>query len=119
MSSCLEVAGLEKSFAGPILRGVKLQIKAKTIHGLVGENGAGKSTFINIVSGLLDPDGGSVKLNGRSFKPRSRRESLNQGVALASQELSLIDNLLKGAAGQAVQCFNISRGFKESYGLDR
>ena len=93
MSSCLEVAGLKKSFAGPILRGLKLQIKAKAIHGLVGENGAGKSTFINIVSGLLDPDGGSVKLNGRSFKPRSRRESLNQGVALASQELSLIDNL--------------------------
>jgi len=93
MSSCLEVAGLTKSFAAPVLRGLKLQIKARTIHGLVGENGAGKSTFINIVSGLLDPDGGSVKLNGRRFKPRTRRQSLDQGVTLASQELSLIDNL--------------------------
>ena len=93
MSSCLEVDGLTKSFAAPVLRGLKLQIKTRTIHGLVGENGAGKSTFINIVSGLLDPDGGSVKLNGRSFKPRSRSQSLDQGVALASQELSLIDNL--------------------------
>ena len=93
MSSCLEVDGLTKSFAAPVLRGLKLQIKVRTIHGLVGENGAGKSTFINIVSGLLDPDGGSVKLNGRSFKPRSRSQSLDQGVALASQELSLIDNL--------------------------
>ena len=93
MLSCLEVTGLTKSFAGPVLRGVKLRIKAKTIHGLVGENGAGKSTFINIISGLLDPDDGSVKLNGRSFKPKSRRQSLGQGVALASQELSLIDNL--------------------------
>ena len=93
MSSCLEVDGLTKSFAAPVLRGLKLQIKTRTIHGLVGENGAGKSTFINIVSGLLDPDGGSVKLNGKSFKPRSRSQSLDQGVALASQELSLIDNL--------------------------
>ena len=93
MLSCLEVTGLTKSFATPVLRGLKLRIKAKTIHGLVGENGAGKSTFINIISGLLDPDDGSVKLNGRSFKPKSRSQSLGQGVALASQELSLIDNL--------------------------
>ena len=93
MSSCLEVSSLTKSFAAPVLRDVRLQIKTNTIHGLVGENGAGKSTFINIISGLLDPDGGSIKLNGRSFRPRNRMQSLDQGVALASQELSLIDNL--------------------------
>ena len=93
MSSCLEVSRLTKSFAAPVLRDIRLRIKANTIHGLVGENGAGKSTFINIISGLLDPDGGSVKLNGRSFKPKNRMQSLDRGVALASQELSLIDNL--------------------------
>ena len=92
MSSCLEVSRLTKSFAVPVLRDIRLRIKANTIHGLVGENGAGKSTFINIISGLLDSDGGSVKLNGRSFKPKNRMQSLDQGVALASQELSLIDN---------------------------
>ena len=90
MSSCLEVSRLTKSFAVPVLRDIRLRIKANTIHGLVGENGAGKSTFINIISGLLDPDGGSVKLNGRSFKPKNRMQSLDLGVALASQELSLI-----------------------------
>ena len=50
MSSCLEVSGLTKSFATPVLRDIQLRIKANTIHGLVGENGAGKSTFINIIT---------------------------------------------------------------------
>ena len=64
-----------------------------SIHGLVGENGAGKSTLINIISGLLAADSGTLELSGQVFSATSRREALQQGIALAAQELSLIDTL--------------------------
>ena len=64
-----------------------------SIHGLVGENGAGKSTLINIISGLLAADSGTLELNGQVYNVPSRREALQKGIALAAQELSLIDTL--------------------------
>ena len=64
-----------------------------SIHGLVGENGAGKSTLINIISGLLVADSGTLELNGQVYSVPSRREALQKGLALAAQELSLIDTL--------------------------
>ena len=63
------------------------------IHGLVGENGAGKSTLINIISGLLSADAGTLELNGQVYRAPSRPQALQQGIALAAQELSLIDTL--------------------------
>ena len=64
-----------------------------SVHGLVGENGAGKSTLINIISGLLAADSGTLELSGQVFSATGRREALQQGIALAAQELSLIDTL--------------------------
>ena len=89
----ISVEGLCKSFAAPVLQDVRLEIADGSIHGIVGENGAGKSTLINIICGLLTADAGAIKLEGQDYAPESRKESINQGVALASQELSLIDTL--------------------------
>ena len=93
MTARIAIEGLDKSFATPVLKQVALQISTGSIHGLVGENGAGKSTLINIISGLLPPDSGSMALDGKSYSPTSRKAALDAGIALASQELSLIDTL--------------------------
>ena len=93
MTARISVEGLCKSFAAPVLQDVRLEIADGSIHGIVGENGAGKSTLINIICGLLAADAGVIKLEGHDYTPESRKESINQGVALASQELSLIDTL--------------------------
>ena len=89
----IAVAGICKSFATQVLRNVDLTIAAGTIHGLVGENGAGKSTLAKIMVGLEQPDSGSLALAGAPYRPRSAADSLQAGVALCAQELSLIDDL--------------------------
>ena len=93
MTPRLSIRGLSKSFAAPVLQQVDLDIAPGSVHGLVGENGAGKSTLINIVSGLLDPDEGQMSLNNESYSASDRRGALTRGIALASQELSLIETL--------------------------
>ena len=93
MTVRLKIEGLSKRFAAPVLNQVGLQIARGGVHGLVGENGAGKSTLINIVSGLLAADAGDISLNGKASPRSSRRKALDHGVALASQELSLIETL--------------------------
>ena len=89
----LSASGICKAFASPVLRDVELEVSAGCIHGLVGENGAGKTTLAKIIVGLEHADSGSLQLNGQSFRPANTAESLNAGVAICAQELSLIDDL--------------------------
>jgi ABC-type sugar transport system ATPase subunit len=63
------------------------------VVGVVGENGSGKSTTMNLLTGVLQRDGGRVLLDGIPYAPRSRRESDGAGVAFIQQELSLFPNL--------------------------
>lgn len=93
MTNCIAIRNLGKSFAAPVLKDVSLDVSRGSIHGLVGENGAGKTTLINIVSGLLNADAGQIDLEGKPYCAKTRREALNAGIALASQELSLIETL--------------------------
>ena len=80
MDYLLEVEGVRKAFPGVLaLDGVSLQVRAGTVHALMGENGAGKSTLMNIVAGLLTPDAGRVTLRGR--------------VAMIHQELNLMPSM--------------------------
>jgi ribose transport system ATP-binding protein len=73
---------------------------------LVGENGAGKSTLMNILSGGLQPDSGSMRLNGQTFAPRNPLDARKAGVAMVHQELALAphlsveDNIMLGAEQQ-------------------
>ena len=93
MTARIAIEGLNKSFATPVLKQLALQVAPGSIHGLVGENGAGKSTLINIVCGLLAADAGVISIDGIPYSPKSRRQALAKGLALASQELSLVDSL--------------------------
>ena len=90
----IEVRGLHKSFPGVLaLNDVSFQIKRNTIHCIVGENGAGKSTFIKILSGAMTKTQGEVLLAGRPFEPRTVREAMASGISVLYQELNVVEDL--------------------------
>lgn len=91
--SLLSVIGLNKSFAAPVLQNFDFTLNDGEVHALAGGNGAGKSTFANILAGLLAPDSGSIRLDGRLHAPTSRRDAAQAGVTLMLQELHLISSL--------------------------
>lgn len=100
----LEVRGLTAGFgAGPVLFGVDLEIAAGEMVALIGANGAGKSTLLGVLSGLVPPSQGSVRLAGRDIT-RARPEAIvAAGLAHVPQgrrlfgNLSVEKNLLLGA----------------------
>lgn len=92
--SRLRVEGLRKSFFGAqVLHDVGFEAHGGRVLGLVGENGSGKSTTMNLLTGVLTRDGGTVLLDGKPFNPASRRESDAAGIAFVQQELNVFPNL--------------------------
>lgn len=90
----LAVEGLEKSFFGvKVLHDVSFEAYGGRVLGIVGENGSGKSTTMNLIAGVLPRDRGAVLLDGKLFEPRSRRESDAAGIAFIQQELNIFTNL--------------------------
>jgi ABC-type sugar transport system ATPase subunit len=90
----LELRGVEKSF-GPVraLMGVDLTVESGMVTALVGDNGAGKSTVIKIVSGILTPDAGEILWRGQPEHIHSPRDAAELGIATVYQDLALCDNL--------------------------
>ena len=90
----LEVRGIEKSFPGVrALSGVSFDVRPGEVHALLGENGAGKSTLIKIVSGVYQPDVGSILVNGTQVDFSSPDDARRAGVATIYQELLLFPEL--------------------------
>ena len=91
MSALLTVAGVSKSYPGVLaLDRVNLRLRAGEIHALVGENGAGKSSLIKILTGVTSPDEGEILLDGKPMRFSTPRESLAAGIAVVYQERNLI-----------------------------
>ncbi|TPX05417.1 sugar ABC transporter ATP-binding protein, partial [Schumannella luteola] len=87
----MSARGLTKSFgAVRALRGVGLDILPGQVHGLVGANGAGKSTFLNMLAGVVTPDGGELLVDGRPTVVSSPRHAADLGFAFIYQELALV-----------------------------
>ena len=85
----LEAENVAKAFHGvPALRKGDLKLRPGTVHALCGGNGAGKSTFLNIVMGLLRKDDGTVRIKGKVVDFKSAGEALGHGIAIITQELS-------------------------------
>jgi ABC-type sugar transport system ATPase subunit len=83
--------GLVKSFgAVRALRGVSLDIHRSQVHGLVGANGAGKSTFVHILSGVVTPDEGRVIVEGTPTEIAGPRAAADLGFSFIYQELALV-----------------------------
>lgn len=90
----LSAAGLTRRF-GPVLAldGVSINFHPGEIHGVIGENGAGKSTFLKLLVGLERPDAGTISVEGHPVTPRSAAEAARLGVVLIHQELSGVPDL--------------------------
>ncbi|PKM66688.1 MAG: hypothetical protein CVU95_10450 [Firmicutes bacterium HGW-Firmicutes-2] len=99
----ISIKGVNKSFGTVVaLKDARLEVKEGEIMALLGSNGSGKSTMIKILSGLYNPNSGSVEIDGKKVKIKSCVDAHNEGIATAFQDLSLvptmtvIDNLVLG-----------------------
>ena len=84
---------ISKSF-GPVraLDDVSIEFLPGEIHAVLGENGAGKSTFMNILSGFLSPDGGSVSLDGAELPLGRPHKCRDAGIEMVHQHFTLVPN---------------------------
>jgi len=90
----LSADGVAKSFGGvPALRNGCLELHAGSVHALCGGNGAGKSTFLNIVMGILRRDAGEVAVKGQPVDFASPQEAIAHRISIITQELSPIPGM--------------------------
>jgi len=90
----LEVEGLSKRFGGvTALDGVSLRVHEGEALGLIGPNGSGKTTFVNLVSGLYQPDAGAIRLLGQDVTARPAHELARAGVARTFQTVALVEDM--------------------------
>jgi ribose transport system ATP-binding protein len=91
MTAFVAVRDAAKAFVGvQALDGVNLSVERGQIHALLGENGAGKSTLIKILTGVHQPDSGTVMLDGVAQKFRTPRDAIAAGIGVVHQERNLI-----------------------------
>lgn len=90
----LEVKDLSKRFFGvEVLKQVSFSVNEGEVVGLIGENGSGKSTTMNLINGTLRADGGGMAVEGRPYSPQNAYDATAAGIALIHQELNLFSNL--------------------------
>jgi len=93
-ASRLDMRDVHKRFGATVaLAGVSLTVESGEVHALVGENGAGKSTLMKVLSGAHPADRGTMRLDGRDYRPRNPLDARQAGVAMIYQELSLAGHL--------------------------
>jgi ribose transport system ATP-binding protein len=94
LAPVLEMHGVSKSFGGiQALKDVDFSLLQGEIHGLVGENGAGKSTTMKIIAGVYHGYDGEMRVNGAPVTFRSARDALAAGIGMVHQELSIVPDL--------------------------
>jgi ribose transport system ATP-binding protein len=90
----VEASAVSKRYGGIIaLAGAEFRARAGEVHALLGENGAGKSTFIQILAGVIRPSAGTLHLRGEKFTPANAWAAQRAGVSAVFQELSLVPDL--------------------------
>lgn len=91
VETAFSLRDIVKSFPGVrALDGASLEVRAGEVHGLVGENGAGKSTVIKVLAGVYQPDSGTVSIAGRTIDPVTPQAVHDAGVRFIHQELHLV-----------------------------
>src|SRR5262249_30835467 len=99
----LETRGLTKTFGSvTAASNITVSVDAREVVGIIGANGAGKTTFVNMVTGYQKPTQGSIWFNGEDITPHAPREITRLGICRSFQvpqvfmSVSLFDNLLIG-----------------------
>ncbi|WP_127145784.1 sugar ABC transporter ATP-binding protein [Pelagibacterium montanilacus] len=108
----LEMKGIRKAF-GPIkvLHGVDLDVRAGEVHALLGENGAGKSTMMKILSGIISADEGTISIDGTPRNFANYNQAIEAGIGIVFQEFSLIPYL------NAIENIFLGREMRNRFGL--
>ncbi|MHB8277524.1 MAG: sugar ABC transporter ATP-binding protein [Candidatus Humimicrobiaceae bacterium] len=90
----LSIKNLSKTFPGvKALSSVNFDLKDGEVHALIGENGAGKSTFIKIINGIVKKDEGEIEINGKIEDIKDSHHARSLGIGAIFQELSLVPTL--------------------------
>jgi general nucleoside transport system ATP-binding protein len=90
----IQLTDIVKRFPGVVANdGVNLNVRPGTIHALIGENGAGKSTVMKILYGAQRPDEGRVMVNGEETNFQSPKDAIDRGIGMVFQHFMLADNL--------------------------
>jgi len=90
----VEMRNIKKNFGGvQALRGVDLVLQRNEVLGLVGDNAAGKSTLMKVLSGAYIPDGGEIFIEGKKVHIANPWDARRLGIEMVYQDLALADNL--------------------------
>ena len=90
----LEIRNITKEYPGVVaLSDVSFDIRKNTVHCLVGENVAGKSTLIKILTGAIQRTKGTILLNGKEYHAANPNEARKKGISTLFQELNVVDQL--------------------------
>ncbi|HUP57168.1 MAG TPA: ABC transporter ATP-binding protein [Bdellovibrionota bacterium] len=103
-SLAIELRGLSKAFGACVANaGIDLSVTAGTIHAIVGENGAGKSTAMKMLYGVYAPDSGEIRVQGKPRRWRSPSDAIAAGIGMVHQHFMLagpytaLENIVLGA----------------------
>lgn len=87
----LEMQHISKDFYGTkAIDQADLTAAAGSIHAILGENGAGKTSLMNVLAGIYRPDEGNIFLRGKSFSPESPRDAVEAGIGMVHQHFKLV-----------------------------
>lgn len=90
----LEARGVRKQFGNVVaLEDASFDLKPGEIHALVGDNGAGKSTFLKVIAGVHRADGGTLKVDGEEVVFENPKAARERGIMTVFQHLALVDHL--------------------------
>lgn len=93
MEYVIEMLGIRKEFGNFVANNnITLQLKKGEIHALLGENGAGKSTLMNVLFGLYQPEGGEIKVRGKTVKITDPNVANDLGIGMVHQHFMLVEN---------------------------
>src|ERR1700691_3555410 len=90
----LELTGVTKAFGGVhALRGVDFALRPGSMHGVAGENGAGESTLMKIIAGVIAADAGEIVMDAKLIHSRWPRDARAAGIGMVHQEISVAPDL--------------------------
>ena len=90
----IQMSGISKAFSGNVvLENVEFELASGEIHALMGENGAGKSTMMKILSGIYTKDAGEIRVDGQPVQFKSPKDAEKLGIIVIHQELNMLPDL--------------------------
>jgi len=108
----IEMKHISKSFGNnKVLRDINFSIHSGEVHALMGENGAGKSTMMNILTGLLNADGGEITVDGKTTTFKNALDAEQHGIAFIHQEMNNFADM------SVVENMFLNRELKKGFGM--